>query len=303
MQKLLKREKSGVSDFDADVARTIVKNKRYKEETENDQFDDEPGGPKTSKKSRKRQLSHENSLRKQAIKDYHKQNEKEKSCYYCFSNKKIPKHLIMSLGNTTYLMLPPKPLCEGHAWIVPLLHHTGGMVSMEEDVWEEVEKFMKCLTKMNYKQKKGTVFFETVVHLKSEPHSIIECVPLSEAEAANGPIYFKKAILEEGSHWAQHAKLIDTTGKGIRKSIPPHQFPYFYVQFGMTQGMAHIIEKEHKFKSSFGLEVLAGITDNDSYFTEGRQSRSKLDEIESTKSFLKNWMPFDWTTELDGGEI
>jgi len=141
------------------------------------------------------------------------------------------------------------------------------------------------------------------INLNQEHHTVIECVPIHQDLSSNAPIYFKKAITESESEWAHHKKLIDTKDKGVRKCIPP-RFPYFSVQFGMTQGMAHVIEKENKFKKTFGLEVIAGIIGNDTYFTTGRQSRlSKQEETENVKKFLKKWLPFDWTKELDGGNI
>jgi len=170
--------------------------------------------------------------------------------YYCFANKKIPRHLVIAIGNAAYLMLPTKPICEGHCLIVPLLHHSGGTVAMENDLLEEVLKFMKSLTKMNYKNKSGSIFLETVINLHHENHTFIECIPVHEDIAANAPIFFKKAILESESEWAQHKKLIDTGNKGVRKCIPP-RFPYFSVQFGMTQGMAHVIENEKKISPNF----------------------------------------------------
>jgi len=72
----------------------------------------------------------------------------------------------------------------------------------------------------------------------------------------------------------------------------------------MTSGMAHVIENKNKFTKSFGLEVIAGIIGQSDYFTEGVQEReSRQKEVERTKAFLESWLPFDWTKELDGGEI
>lgn len=64
-------------------------------------------------------------------------------------------------------------------------------------------------------------------------------------------MHFQKAIQESESEWTQHKKLIDTSAKGLRRSIPPH-FSYFYVQFGLQQGFAHVIEDHTKFPRFFG---------------------------------------------------
>ena len=47
--------------------------------------------------------------------------------------------------------------------------------------------------------------------------------------------------------WAQNAKLIDITGKGLRRSVPKN-FPYFCVEFGLDRGFAHAIEAEVEFR-------------------------------------------------------
>ena len=45
------------------------------------------------------------------------------------------------------------------------------------------------------------------------------------------PLYYKKAILESDEQWSQNKKLVDTAGKGLRRSVP-RGFPYFFVGFG-----------------------------------------------------------------------
>ena len=44
---------------------------------------------------------------------------------------------------------------------------------------------------------------------------------------------------------------MDTTGKGLRRSIPG-RFPFFHVEFGLDKGMAHVIEDEDLFPRYFG---------------------------------------------------
>lgn len=42
-------------------------------------------------------------------------------CLYCFENPSRPKHLVIAIGNFTYLMLPQfEPLVPGHCVILPL---------------------------------------------------------------------------------------------------------------------------------------------------------------------------------------
>jgi len=285
-----------------------MKNSRYKDNSAMEpDYDDEYVDYKSfEKKAGKRRKTPQQIAQKEHgnnLSDHKKQSDKESKCYFCFENKKIPKHLLISLGNWAYLTLPIKPLCEGHCIIAPIIHQSGGTVSMEADIWLDVLQFMKCVTKMNYKTNHGTLFLETVLDTKKDEHSTIECIPISAGVAVDAPIFFKKAISESDSRWTNHKKLYETGSQGARKCIPAG-FPYFFVQFGMTSGMAHVIENKNKFNKTFGLEVVAGIIGESEYFTEGVQVRpSRESEVQRTKKFLEGWLPFDWTKELDGGEI
>jgi hypothetical protein len=64
-----------------------------------------------------------------------------------------------------------------------------------------------------------------------------------------------------------------------------------------------VIENEKKFPLNFGHEILAATMGMEKNFI-GKDRRMTVEEgTERAKEFLKAWLPFDWTTELDGGEI
>lgn len=50
---------------------------------------------------------------------------------------------------------------------------------------------MKCLIRMFSEEDKGVVFYETVINLKWQKHTVIECVPLSWEHFEDIPQYFK----------------------------------------------------------------------------------------------------------------
>lgn len=107
--------------------------------------------------------------------------------------------------------------------------------------------------------------------------------------------------MESESEWAQHKKVIDTTGKGTRRSIPAG-FPYFAVDFANDSGYAHVIEDEKKFNRNFGKEIIAGMLELDPEIWMRPQDELPEVQEEHRKVFLKHWAPYDWTTELEGGE-
>ena len=57
------------------------------------------------------------------------------------------------------------------------------------------QNFMKSLMKMYSEEDKGVVFYETVITLKWQKHSVIECVPVPWEQFDVLPGYFKVRIL------------------------------------------------------------------------------------------------------------
>ena len=60
-----------------------------------------------------------------------------------------------------------------------------------------------------------------------------------------------QAIDEAEDEWSQHHadKLIDTSVKGLRGSIPK-DFPYFHIEFDLNNGFVHVIDEEIQFKTT-----------------------------------------------------
>ena len=82
------------------------------------------------------------------------------------------------------------------------------MLEADDDVWEEtrvrfhfsnlrrpipifLQNFMKCLMRMFAEEDQGVVFFETVISLKKQKHTCIECVPMPWNQFDLIPGYFK----------------------------------------------------------------------------------------------------------------
>ncbi len=55
--------------------------------------------------------------------DTRAQTREQQECYHCYENKRISPHLLMSLGEHSYLALPDRPILRtDHCLIVPLQH-------------------------------------------------------------------------------------------------------------------------------------------------------------------------------------
>ncbi|XP_014513706.1 CWF19-like protein 2 [Vigna radiata var. radiata] len=288
-------QKKGEDDADMHLARKIMQNKKFSISTQADDEYDFEDGP--SRKSRKKQAGDDGKIQKKTNRFLTQQER----CLFCLENPNRPMHLVVSIANFTYLMLPQwQPVVPGHCCILPIQHESATR-TVDDNVWTEIRNFKKCLIMMFAKQEKEVVFLETVMGLAQQGrHCMVECIPLPQDIAKEAPLYFKKAIDEAEDEWSQHnaKKLIDTSQKGLRNSIPKH-FPYFYVEFGLNKGFVHVIDDEKQFNSSLGLNVLRGmlqLAEEDMY----RRRRYEAVEVQKqlVASFSKEWDHFDWTKQL-----
>ncbi|KAJ6752198.1 hypothetical protein OIU85_002603 [Salix viminalis] len=255
-------------DEDADrcLAQTIMQNKQYSLSGRADDEYDFDGSPRRKSGRKDRDSDHKVSNKNDLAKRILTQQER---CHFCFENPNRPKHLVVSIANFTYLMLPQgQPIAPGHCCILPMQHDSSSR-NVDNNVWDEIRNFKKCLIMMFSKQEKELVFLET-------------------------------AIDEAEDEWSQHnaKKLIDTSEKGLRGSIPK-DFPYFHVEFGLSKGFVHVIDDEKNFNTSLGLNVIRGmlqLPEEDMY----RRRRHESVEVQklAVAKFAQDWEPFDWTKQL-----
>ena len=80
-------------------------------------------------------------------------------------------------------------------WFLSLQHDSAAR-NVDNNVWEEIHNFKKCLVMMFSKQEKDLMFLETVISLsKQRRHCFIECFLLPREIAMQAPLYFKKVGL------------------------------------------------------------------------------------------------------------
>ncbi|KAK1310857.1 hypothetical protein QJS10_CPA08g00175 [Acorus calamus] len=288
--------KRGEDDADKHLAQKIMQNRQYTMSSRADDEYDFDDAPSKRHNRRKGGMSSEKNVIPKRILT------QQERCQFCFENPTRPKHLVVSIANFTYMMLPQwQPVVQGHCCILPMQHESSTR-NLDDNVWEEMRNFKKCLLMMFAKQDKDVVFLETVMNLSQQRrHCLIECIPLPKELAREAPLYFKKAIDEAEDEWSQHnaKKLIPTGNKGLRASIPKN-FPYFHVEFGLKEGYVHVIDDEKQFKSSLGLNVIRGMLQLPE---EDMHRRRRLESVEAQRQavarFVSEWEPFDWTKQLD----
>ncbi len=218
-------------------------------------------------------------------------------CHLCIDSSHHKEHLIVAFGMNTYLAVPScRSLAANHCIIVPTEHTTCSLL-MDENVWSEVKIFQKGLTRMFSDHNMDVIFTECFSNPNRKSHMYIDCIPLPQEEGSQAPMYFKKAILESDSEWAQNKRLIDTRKKGVRNSLPIG-LPYFYVDFNNEGGFGHVIEDTTLFPHYFAKEVIGGLIDADPVLWL-KPPRDNYESQKKKATQLKDmWEPYDWTKKL-----
>ncbi|KAG9315636.1 CwfJ C-terminus 1-domain-containing protein-like protein [Chiua virens] len=241
--EMLRQERfgAGIADqksLDAQYAKALMGDGKF--ENDLDYIDD------NAERLARQKMRSDAMKRQFAINDYKRTQKALASCQFCYGeDDSPPKAPVVAMGTRVYLSCAlTEELLDGHCLIVPIQHHLT-MLEADDDVWDEVRNFMKSLMKMFAEEDKGVVFYETVISLKWQKHTCIECVPLPWAQFDNIPQYFKESILASEAEWSQHKKLIDFSARpgGFRRAMVPN-LPYFMVQFDYKgeRGYGHVIE-------------------------------------------------------------
>ena len=185
VNELLRQEKTQhIDDFDAEFASNVVKG--------DEDFDGDTLRLKPSKRPKPNDKNREKEKHK-AINQYHKREKALSMCRLCLDNEKNfrSEEEIISKGTRVYLAVPSKlPFVTNACQIVPF-KHSRSLVELDEDVYEEVKNFKKCLVKMFASRGLDCIFYETVMGLKRDKHTILHCIPLSPEHSSLSPMYFK----------------------------------------------------------------------------------------------------------------
>ena len=296
--ELLRHEKlSSSKEFDREMERGITGNKRFKDDL--DTLDEQVRiNPSEGK-------SNTFDCRAKSFDEFKQKEKITKECWFCTDSDRFKTERgsdwIVAYGNYTYLAVPKtRSLHPLHCLIVPMSHVCSLLdcKEFEDEIWEEVRNFKKCLLQLAAKQDRSFVFMECVVRSgDARRHTFIDCIPTPRgqyAEDVKG--HFLKALQETDEEWSQNKKIIDTSLKtgGLRSALPRKHFPYFYVDFRLDQGYAHVIEDAEKFGGGdFGRDLMASLLKVSR--NEWRTRRTTLEEL---KRFCELFKAFDWTRDL-----
>ncbi|KAI1190468.1 hypothetical protein F5B17DRAFT_386808 [Nemania serpens] len=263
-----------------------------------------------AEKLAKRVQKSELNLKNAAVNEFQKINKILDNCQLCHHEDRNlpPVAPVVSLGTRVYLTLPTEPeVTEGGAVIVPIQHRTN-LLECDDDEWEEIRNFMKCLTRLYHDQGREVVFYENAAAPQRHMHAAMQAVPIPYELGDTAPAFFKEAILSADEEWSQHKKIIDTGARSrdglgklaFRRSIAK-EMPYFHAWFTLDGGLGHVVEDSNRWPRGdlFAREILGGMVDAepDVIKKQGRWHRSDS----RVDGFKKRWRKFDWTRVLSDG--
>lgn len=111
------RQKKNEEDADMHLATKIMQNKKFSISGQADDEYDYDEGPR-KKRENKGGNDHRSGVKTNFPQRILTQHER---CQFCFENPSRPRHLVISIANFVYLMLPQwQPIVPGHCCILPM---------------------------------------------------------------------------------------------------------------------------------------------------------------------------------------
>ncbi|WBW71944.1 complexed with Cdc5 protein Cwf19 [Schizosaccharomyces osmophilus] len=295
-EKLLnKLDKHGLSK---DYAKRITKDSRYSNDLE---YLDENANRLADRMNR-REINVDEIFQGGNLS---KMNRALDDCPLCMNANSQPLAPVIALSHRIYLSLPTKPeLAKYHCLIVPTNHRVN-VLSCDEDEWDEIRNFMKCIALMFDSMGMGVIFYENAPTPTRYRHTAIECVPVPKRTLSLAPAYFREAILTSDDEWSQHRKIIDTMGgaekygKYAFRKMMVKELGYFHVWFTVDGGYGHVVENEKLWgrHDQVPRQVFASMLNLPTEFIRRRGKWTGVrDPAEDV--FRARFHPFDWTQSL-----
>ncbi|XP_078697782.1 CWF19-like protein 1 [Branchiostoma floridae x Branchiostoma belcheri] len=205
-------------------------------------------------------------------------------CWFCLASPEVEKHLVVSVGDHTYLALAKGGLVPDHVLILPIGHYQS-MVEATAEVHEEIEKYKSALRKLFQSQGKECVFYER--NYKTQ-HLQIQVVPVpSHLSEDVGEVFQEQSQMKnlELAELPRHTDL---------KQVVPSGAPYFYLELHSGGKFLHRIRKF--FPLQFGREVMASspLLDMPGRADWRNCKSSKEEETETAKIFRKAFQGYDF---------
>eukprot|EP00794_Sanderia_malayensis_P016735 gene16735-18431_t len=205
-------------------------------------------------------------------------------CWFCLGSPQVEKHLVISVGNLTYLALAKGGLTPDHVLICPI-HHYNSTVVLPEESLMELEKYKQSLRKMFKKQGMSLVIFERNFYTQ---HLQLQAVPIPKDKIGEA----KESFMAYGQ--LQNLELNEIPEEEDLQQILSETTPYFMAEFDNGERLLHRVKS--KMPLQFGREVLASpeLLNMPERVDWKACKVSKDEETSMTVNFRKKFSPYDF---------
>ncbi|XP_065902892.1 CWF19-like protein 1 [Dysidea avara] len=209
-------------------------------------------------------------------------------CWFCLGSPEVDKHLVVSVGEQSYLALPKGGLTPEHVLIIPISHYAS-FTEASRGAMIEMEKYKSSLRKYYHSKGQTCVIFERNyrsqhMQLQVVPVPKMSCDTLREVFVAHGQ---SQGI--EFTELPPGTSIVDAVQAGRS---------YFNLEFEDPPNLYCNIRG--KFPLQFGREVLASgpVLDMTDRVDWKACSVSKEQETKLATNMRENFEPFDFTVDL-----
>ncbi|KAK8865643.1 hypothetical protein IAR55_000788 [Kwoniella newhampshirensis] len=224
-------------------------------------------------------------------------------CWFCLSNPKVTKHLIVAIGSETYVTLPKgqliptsakhvaqggsKPLVPGggHVLIIPIAHHPTLLSIPAEDamsIISELEGFKSSLRACYASYGAVPVTFEVGRLAGRGGHAHVQIVPISKELAEKVEESFRRAGEKQNIDWEAEPE------RALARVGPTGN--YFKVECPDGKKMVHLLKGN--FDLQFGRMVIGSLLGLHHRIDWKECAQSEAEDKEDAVKFKKAFAPF-----------
>ncbi|KAI7907479.1 CwfJ C-terminus 1-domain-containing protein-like protein [Cokeromyces recurvatus] len=218
-------------------------------------------------------------------------------CWFCLSNPKLEKHLIVSIGTELYVTLAKGPVVSskdkdskvpggGHLLVIPVNHYSTFAKIPEEShtqVITELEKYKASIRRLFEKYDQDMVVFEVSRgSSKGLIHAHIQIVPVPKSKSDQ----LEKIAKEQ-------AALSNIT---FLDQVPQNpDVPYFKLDLPNGKSLVHVLQFRERFNLQFGRLVIANVLGVPEREDWKACSQTEEEEKLDAEQFKAAFKPFDFS--------
>ena len=152
--------------------------------------------------------------------------DKDHSCWFCLGNPKAELHLVVAVGDHSYVALSKGPTHDLHCLVIPI-EHVASLSALSQDALREIQEFKKRIHKLFSSKDCIAVFVEVFVPREgreSVSHAVLQAYPIQKQ-------FPESIVKKEFDKMAIESKL---TWKSTQfEDLLSSSYGYIYMEFGM----------------------------------------------------------------------